>query len=175
MLMQLLTAVVLSEGATETFAATSRVSDGSVGPITVTWRVSGGTMSQSGLFTAGAYAGVYRLIAQAGGLADTSLVTIIAPTRKRSVVIRDVGELLVISCAKYHKACLTLLSEMKRLVTPRRRIGFDPSLLRLTALVLLLASAGLLRPGPMLHQPVALMIGGFLGCSRTSVIRCRWN
>jgi hypothetical protein len=56
------------------------MSDGSTAPITASFAATGGTISSSGLYTAGATAGTFRVIAsQSGGtLADTASVTITA-------------------------------------------------------------------------------------------------
>lgn len=53
-------------------------SDGSVGGGNVTWAATGGTVTVSGLYTAGAAAGTFRVIATAEGVADTSTVTVVA-------------------------------------------------------------------------------------------------
>ena len=45
-----------------------------------TWSASGGTISTSGLYTAGSVAGTYRVIASGGLKADTAVVTVTAPT-----------------------------------------------------------------------------------------------
>ncbi|MEP6475032.1 MAG: hypothetical protein ABJC74_15005, partial [Gemmatimonadota bacterium] len=73
--------VSLTTGATRQFAVTGTWSDGSTIPPAVTWAVTGGSMSASGLYTAGGSAGNFRVIAmhQGGTLADTSTVTITAP------------------------------------------------------------------------------------------------
>jgi hypothetical protein len=74
--------VSLVAAATQQFTAIGRLSDGSAGAVTVTWGATGGTVSDAGLYTAGATPGTYRVIAtQAGGpgLADTASVTVTAP------------------------------------------------------------------------------------------------
>ena len=54
-------------------------SDNSTGPITATYTATGGTISATGQYVAGAAAGTFRVIAQStGGLADTSVVIITA-------------------------------------------------------------------------------------------------
>ena len=74
--------VSLDAGGTRQFTATARLSDGTTVPADVTYQASGGTVTTAGLYTAGQTAGTYRVIAtQRGGtLADTSTVTITAPT-----------------------------------------------------------------------------------------------
>jgi hypothetical protein len=48
-------------------------------PVSVVWTATGGTITPDGMYTAGSSAGTYRVIAAAGGLADTALVTVKAP------------------------------------------------------------------------------------------------
>jgi hypothetical protein len=76
------TSVSLAAGATQQFTASGTMSDGSTAPITASFAATGGTISSSGLYTAGATAGTFRVIAsQSGGtLADTAAVTITAST-----------------------------------------------------------------------------------------------
>lgn len=74
--------IALMSGATQQFTTTGLYSDGSSGPVSVSYMPTGGTISAAGLYTAGTTAGVFRVIAQvtAGTLADTSLVRIsVAP------------------------------------------------------------------------------------------------
>jgi hypothetical protein len=65
-------------GGTQPFTATGRLSDGSTASVAVTWTATGGTIGSGGLYTAGATAGTYRVIAQqqGGSLADTAAVTV---------------------------------------------------------------------------------------------------
>ncbi len=72
----------VAAGATQQFSATERLSDGSTRPATgVIWAATGGLISGSGVFTAGAVAGSYRVIGVgAGGLADTAAVTVTTST-----------------------------------------------------------------------------------------------
>jgi hypothetical protein len=70
------TATVAVE-ATRQFAATEFLSDGSSRAATgVTWTATGGTVSGTGLYTAGSSAGSYRVIGTKGSFADTAAVTI---------------------------------------------------------------------------------------------------
>jgi hypothetical protein len=70
----------LTAGGTQQFAAMGVMSDSSTSSVTVTWSASGGTISSTGLYTAGSVAGTYRVIGtQTGGsLADTAVVTVAA-------------------------------------------------------------------------------------------------
>ena len=70
--------VSLATGATQQFSATGRMSDGSTAAVSVTYAATGGTITPGGLYTAGATAGAYRVIAvqQGGTRADTSGVTV---------------------------------------------------------------------------------------------------
>lgn len=67
---------IVSSGMTRQFAATGRMSDGSNTAVSATFSATGGTISSTGVYTAGATAGTYRVIATANGLADTSTVTV---------------------------------------------------------------------------------------------------
>ena len=82
-----LTAVVLTPptaslqfGQTQQFTATGLLSNGSTTSVTAAFTSTGGTVSSGGLYTAGNSAGSFRVIATASGLADTSTITITAPT-----------------------------------------------------------------------------------------------
>jgi parallel beta-helix repeat protein len=69
---------VLAPLQVQQFTATGTMSDGSTGPIAVTWNVTGGTIDSAGVFTAGAAPGTFQVIATdtARGLADTALVVV---------------------------------------------------------------------------------------------------
>jgi hypothetical protein len=70
----------LLPGGTQQFSSSARMNDGSVGPVSVTYSATGGTITAGGLYTAGSVAGTYRVIASltVGTLADSSDVTITA-------------------------------------------------------------------------------------------------
>ena len=72
----------LEQGAVQQFAATGRMSDGSTTAVSVTWSATGGTITASGRYTAGTTEGTFRVIAvrQGDTMADTSAITIAAPT-----------------------------------------------------------------------------------------------
>jgi hypothetical protein len=72
----------IEPGGTKQFAASGRMSDGGTAPVTVAYTATGGTITAAGLYTAGSQPGSYRVVAtQVGGsLADTSLVSVVAPT-----------------------------------------------------------------------------------------------
>lgn len=73
-------AVTLAAGETASFTVAGSWSDGSSATPSVVWSATGGTVSPSGEYTAGAVPGTYRVIArhQGGTLADTSTVTVTA-------------------------------------------------------------------------------------------------
>jgi parallel beta-helix repeat protein len=73
--------VSLQTGATQQFSASGRMSDGSTASVTVGFSATGGTISPSGLYTAGQNGGGFRVIAtlSGGSLADTAAVTVSAP------------------------------------------------------------------------------------------------
>ncbi len=70
--------VVMQPGSVQSFAVHGVWTNGGSGAPAVSWSATGGTISASGVYSAGAVAGTYRVIAtQVGGtLADTATVTI---------------------------------------------------------------------------------------------------
>jgi hypothetical protein len=63
-------------GGTQQFAVAGLLSDGTTTPVSAAFSAQGGTIDDSGLYTAGQTAGTYRVIATAGGLADTATISI---------------------------------------------------------------------------------------------------
>jgi hypothetical protein len=72
--------VSLSTGGSQQFSVSGTMSDGSTASVSPTYSATGGTISAAGLYTAGTTAGSFRVIATAQGMADTSAVTISAPS-----------------------------------------------------------------------------------------------
>jgi hypothetical protein len=71
--------VFLATSATHQFATFGRTSSGdSIAVVDVSYQATGGTISETGLYTAGPTAGTYRVIATADQLADTAVVTLAA-------------------------------------------------------------------------------------------------
>jgi hypothetical protein len=66
-------------GKTKQFSAYGRTADGDSVAVTPTWAATGGTVTSSGLYTAGSTAGTFRVIATASSKADTSVVTVAEP------------------------------------------------------------------------------------------------
>jgi parallel beta-helix repeat protein len=66
----------LAADQSQQFAASGQMSDGSTASVTPAFTATGGTISPAGLYTAGPTPGTFRVIASAGGYADTSTVTI---------------------------------------------------------------------------------------------------
>jgi hypothetical protein len=83
------TSVTLAVGAAQLFTATAHMSDGGSEAASVTWSATGGDISDSGLYTAGATPGIYLVIARAQGgvLADTATVTIPSPPPPNLVAV----------------------------------------------------------------------------------------
>jgi hypothetical protein len=71
--------VTLAPGTTKQFSAYGRTTTGDSIAVSVSLVATGGTITPGGLYTAGATAGSFKVIAAANGLADTSAVTISAP------------------------------------------------------------------------------------------------
>src|SRR5262249_51175715 len=66
----------INAGTTKQFSTTGKYSDSSTASITPTYSATSGSVSASGLFTAGSSAGTAKVIATSAGLADTSTVTV---------------------------------------------------------------------------------------------------
>jgi hypothetical protein len=75
------TSAAVVPGGSQAFSAQGVMSDGSTGSVAVTWTATGGTITSSGMLTAGSTPGSYQVIAtqQGGSLSDTSAVTVTAP------------------------------------------------------------------------------------------------
>ena len=71
--------VSLVSSGTQKFAAYGRNSVGDSVAVTVTYAATGGTISSTGLYTAGSTGGTFRVVAAASGLSDTSVVSVSAP------------------------------------------------------------------------------------------------
>lgn len=69
----------LSTGKTKQFAAYGRNSVGDSVAVAVTFGATGGSITSSGLYTAGSTAGAYRVVAAASGLSDTAVVNVTPP------------------------------------------------------------------------------------------------
>lgn len=122
----------------------------------VKFTAEGGTISTSGVYTAGSVPGTYRLIASTlgGRIADTAMVTVASAVSRTTLDWRDVSAacgllpVIGVKCEKPH------LWDSREAGQPtdqpaRREIGFDPSLLRLswstvTALLMVLGLGGVL-------------------------------
>jgi hypothetical protein len=71
--------VTLAPSVTKQFAAYGQTTAGDSVAVSVVFNATGGTMSSGGLYTAGASTGTFRVIANAGALADTSTVIVSLP------------------------------------------------------------------------------------------------
>ncbi len=69
----------LAPSATRQFTAYGRTTTGDSVSASVVFAATGGTISPTGLYTAGGTAGTYRIVATSGLLADTSNVTVTRP------------------------------------------------------------------------------------------------
>ena len=80
----------LATGAVQAFVASASRQDGTTLVPSVSWSATGGTITQSGIYTAGTTAGNFRVVAvqQGGSLADTSAVTVtVAPPVLQAVIL----------------------------------------------------------------------------------------
>ena len=91
----------LAPRTTRQFYAFARTITGDSVPLNVDFEATGGTVTTGGFFTAGPSAGTYRVIAKAGSLADTSVVSITAPLGSGPTggCLAGTGPLLTISNA----------------------------------------------------------------------------
>jgi hypothetical protein len=99
----------LQSSQTQQFTASATLSDGSTqtNP-SVTWTATGGTITTGGLYTAGATAGSFRVIAaSANGQADTSAVTVTAPT-VTAIVLTPVTTTVAVSGTQQFSVSATL-------------------------------------------------------------------
>jgi hypothetical protein len=71
--------VTLAPGASKRFTTYGRTTTGDSVAVAVSFTATGGTVTSSGLYTAGTKAGTFRIIASTGSLADTSAITISTP------------------------------------------------------------------------------------------------
>ena len=74
-------AATVESGKSQTFAVSAQRTDGSTNPGPLSWSAAGGSISGSGVFTAGGTAGTYRVIVKDQGqtIADTGFVTVTTP------------------------------------------------------------------------------------------------
>ncbi|MGH7561479.1 MAG: hypothetical protein ACRENB_10710, partial [Gemmatimonadales bacterium] len=81
--------VILAPGAGQQLAVSGSWSDGGSSVPSVTYSATGGAVTSAGYYTAGGSAGTYRVIAThaASGKADTSFVTVTAPSTLASLTV----------------------------------------------------------------------------------------
>ena len=79
----------LAPGATQQYAATARMSDGTNRSVGVAWRVNGGSITAAGLYTATPTPGSYEVVGQVPGtaLADSGAIAVAQPTATLNQVI----------------------------------------------------------------------------------------
>jgi hypothetical protein len=135
---------------------TARSDSSTVSQISVTWQATDGTITRSGLYSANR-PGRHLVIARAGKLADTAAVTVTAMASQDfglDAFARDCGLIDLLlgdgRCRRMLGASDSAATAVPAAAAAQSRIGFDPSLLRLSpavlvvnALLLLLASAWL--------------------------------
>jgi hypothetical protein len=73
------TSATLAPSVTRQFVAYGLTATGDSIDVTVEFTATGGTVTPGGLYTSGAIAGSYRVIATSSGLADTSTITVTRP------------------------------------------------------------------------------------------------
>ena len=84
-------APIIAPGGTRPFLVDGVYSDSSVGPVTVSWSATGGTIDPNGVYTAGSTEGPFWVTATSGGVSDSALVTInaLAPTVSQLLLTPD--------------------------------------------------------------------------------------
>jgi hypothetical protein len=99
----------LPAGTTLQFVVYGLTSAGDSVPVAVTWSAKGGTITSSGLYTAGSSTGTFRVIAKqsSGTLADTAKVTITAPSTVQLVIVPSAVTLAVGSTQQFGAYGLT--------------------------------------------------------------------
>jgi len=70
------TSAIVNTGATQQFSASATLSNGLQSSAGVTWAATGGTISSTGLYTAGSTPGSYLVIGSQNGVADTVSVAV---------------------------------------------------------------------------------------------------
>ena len=85
------TSVSLSAGQSLQFSVVGHLSDGTITPdVPVAYSATGGSISVTGFYVAGSSGGTYRVIATAqGGMADTSSVSIVAPSTSGTTLVAN--------------------------------------------------------------------------------------
>ena len=83
----------LTVGATAQFQATASMSDGSTTSPVVTWSATGGTISSSGLFTAGSSPGTYQVTATEPGSGLSGAATVNVTPREAIVTVQNASRL----------------------------------------------------------------------------------
>jgi hypothetical protein len=71
--------VLLAVQTTHQFSVFGRTESGDSVAVDVTFQATGGTITSTGLYTAGSTAGTYRVVASTSGLADTAVVSLTPP------------------------------------------------------------------------------------------------
>lgn len=81
----------LGTGSTQQYQVTAVMSDDQTTTPTVTWTAVGGTITSSGLYTAGSSAGTFRVIAvlSGGTISDTATVTVTTSSQDRIALQQD--------------------------------------------------------------------------------------
>jgi hypothetical protein len=79
--------VSLVSSGTQKFTAYGRNSAGDSVGVAVTFAATGGTISSTGLYTAGSTGGTFRVVAAATGISDTSVVAVSAPAPSPTPVV----------------------------------------------------------------------------------------
>src|SRR5262245_13985258 len=92
----------LDAGGSQQFAAFGRMSNDDSVAVTVTYAATGGTITAGGLYTAGAAAGAFQVIAtqREGTLSDTSTVTITVPPTLAQIVLVPAAVTLNVGAAQ---------------------------------------------------------------------------
>jgi hypothetical protein len=103
----------LVTGGSQQFSVTGTLSNGSTAPVSVNFSATGGTITASGLYTAGQVPGTYRVVATTPDLqhADTSLVTLNLPSATLSRILLSPDSVSILAGATQQFTAVGLLSD----------------------------------------------------------------
>ena len=108
-------AVIIDTSAAQAFTAIDTLTDNSIQPFVGSWSATGGTITPTGLYTAGLTAGSFHVIASESGKEDTAAVTVTAPTTSldcagmvRTITVTTTGQLTNAVTAALPGDCILL-------------------------------------------------------------------
>ncbi len=103
----------LVTGGTQLFSVLGRLSDGTTAPVSVNFTATGGSITPSGLYTAGQVPGTYRVVATTPDLqhADTSIVTLNLPSATLTRILLSPDSVSILAGSTQQFTAVGLLSD----------------------------------------------------------------